>query len=290
MSLQSTNGDEVQTPPWPMHAELLEMELVESTPADATAWAEFKGLERPIAIVRRRASAPAADDFRATTGRIRLLAVAATPEEHADAIDRTQTWLDATAASGAAPSLLLTLHGAKIVWRPGRVAVFAPADRLESVLRSILEASAYEAELSALESLLDAGWKQVHDDARMAFDFGERDVRRRASLAAKFQELVGLRSRFVRLAPSVLAPHVYPPTLASQVAERLRERTRMHERLELLEGKLEAQERVYELCGQRSSEFMLGRTGHHLEWAIIILLLAQTTLLVVEFLSYVGTS
>lgn len=59
----------------------------------------------------------------------------------------------------------------------------------------------------------------------------------------------------------------------------------MSDRLELLEGKLEAQERVYELCGQRASEFMLARTGHHLEWAIILLLLTQTALLVIELLS-----
>lgn len=283
-------GEDASTPPWPARAELLDMEWLDSVPAGSTSWAENKGLERRFAVVRQRTTAPTTDAFSEAPGRFRLLAIAASPEEQADVLDRTQAWLDATAASGSSPSLLLTLHGAKIVWRPGRVAVFAPADRLESVSRAIAEAAAYEAELSSLESLLDAGWKQVHDDAPLAFDFGEPDVRRRASLAAKFQELVGLRTRFVRLAPSVIVPHVYPPTLASQVAERLRERCRMHERLELLEGKLEAQERVYELCGQRSSEYMLGRTGHHLEWAIIFLLLAQTTLLVVEFLSYAGES
>lgn len=91
--------------------------------------------------------------------------------------------------------------------------------------------------------------------------------------------------RFARLVPCVLVPHVHPPTLASQIGERLRERTRMADRLELVEGKLESQEHIYELCSHRTSEFMVARKGHHLEWVIIILLLVQTVLLMLDLLS-----
>jgi hypothetical protein len=49
-----------------------------------------------------------------------------------------------------------------------------------------------------------------------------------------------------------------------------------------LDGKLGTQENVYELCGQRTSEFMVARTGHHLEWAIIVLLAFQTVMWLID--------
>lgn len=278
--------------PWPAGAEIVELELVSTVPAGAEVWAEFADLEPGKAVVRRRALAIHESDFHESPGKLVVMSVASSPEESLDAIERLATWLDSTAAfpgsstTFALPrSILLTLHGARLLWRPGRIAVFAPTERLATILPAIVEASIRESELRSLEQAIETRWGQVGSDSALAFSFGERDVRRRTELSQRFQELVALRTRLVRLTPHIEVPHVFPPTLASQIAERLRERTRMSDRLELLEGKLEAQERVYELCGQRASEFMLARTGHHLEWAIILLLLTQTALLVIELLS-----
>ena len=88
--------------------------------------------------------------------------------------------------------------------------------------------------------------------------------------------------------PFVLSPHVHPPTLASQIAERLRERTRMHARLEILGEQLEVFENVYESCGQRASDFMLNRSSLKLEWIIIILLLTQIVIIVFEIMMAMG--
>jgi hypothetical protein len=52
----------------------------------------------------------------------------------------------------------------------------------------------------------------------------------------------------------------------------------MMHRHEFLGEQLEVFERVYEMCGQRSSDFKLARTGHMLEWTIILLLVAQLLL------------
>jgi uncharacterized Rmd1/YagE family protein len=83
---------------------------------------------------------------------------------------------------------------------------------------------------------------------------------------------------------------VYPPTLASQVGERLRERLRLQERLEASGGRLEAQERVFELCSQRLTEFSLARRGHTLEWIIIVFLAAQTVLWLLDLLGSASKS
>jgi len=42
---------------------------------------------------------------------------------------------------------------------------------------------------------------------------------------------------------------------------------------------------AYGMCGQRASEFMLARTGHRLEWVIIILLAVQLLLWGFEYLA-----
>lgn len=227
-------------------------------------------------------------------GQLQITTVPQSPGENQGLVQKLQSQFEATQAGisstggGYTKSALLTLQGAQILWRPSQMVVFASPERMKSICHAIAEATFYESELRGIERALDDAWDGVQRDSSLAFEFNEREVPRRQELSDRFQAVLSLRTRFARLAPHVLVPAIYPPTLASQIAERLRERTRMAERLELVEGKLEAQERIYEMCSQRVSEFMVARTGHHLEWAIIIILLAQTALLVVEYMSSVS--
>jgi uncharacterized Rmd1/YagE family protein len=64
---------------------------------------------------------------------------------------------------------------------------------------------------------------------------------------------------------------------------------RIEDRLDVAERQIEAFERVYDMCGQRSSDFMLARSGHILEWIIIILLAVQTILTVIDLIPSSGT-
>jgi hypothetical protein len=227
-------------------------------------------------------------------GQLQIITVPQSPGGNQDLVQMLQSQFETGLAGiagnrgGYTRSALLTLQGAQIIWRPSQMVVFAPPERIKSICHAIAEATFYESELRGIECALDEAWEGVQRDSSLAFEFNEREVPRRQELSNRFQAVLSLRTRFARLAPHVLVPAIYPPTLASQIAERLRERTRMAERLELVEGKLEAQERIYEMCSQRVSEFMVARTGHHLEWAIIIILLAQTALLVVEYMSSVS--
>jgi hypothetical protein len=213
-----------------------------------------------------------------------ILSVPAPAQEDADLLLRAREWAD-PAGEGGRASQVVALQGAQIVWAPGRAAVLAVEDRLDAVRKAVIEAAFYEAELRSIERELGGLWPDLEADAPLAFEFNEKSVRGRRQLAQRFQRVLMLRARLARITPHVLCPHVHPPTLASQVGERLRERARMAHRVEAGGAQLEVFERVYEACGQRASDFMLARTGHLLEWTIIVLLLAQTILVTVDLLS-----
>ncbi len=212
----------------------------------------------------------------------------ATSAEHKEHLAFARTWVEAAAPHEDAPALMMTFQGAQIVWAPGRVAVLAPAERLTALSKALIEASYYEAELREIESAIGAAWPQFQADSPLAFEFNERSIGERKRLRQRFQEVLLFHARLARLSPHIDAPHLHPPTLASQVGERLRERTRMVHRLEYLIEQIEVFEQVYEMCGQRSSDFMLARTGHILEGIIILLLIAQLTLSAFEILTSLG--
>lgn len=181
-------------------------------------------------------------------------------------------------------TILLTFQGLQILWRPDQVIIAAPPERSDLVRRAVVDATTHELTLESLEAEVDSHWDDVRSDAPLAFEFHEQAVPRREQLSQRFQRLVEARAAYAQLVPHIIVPYVHPPTLTSQIGERLRERLRMSERLELLDQKLDAQERFYELCSHRVSEFMVARKGHQLEWVIILLLLMQSALLLVEYL------
>ncbi|MBL8890628.1 MAG: hypothetical protein JNL67_11680 [Planctomycetaceae bacterium] len=201
-------------------------------------------------------------------------------------VQRLQDWLERRESEDSfARPQLLALQGAQIVWHPQCVVIMVPANRVQTVCQAVLDGYFYEAELRSIEAALEGNWENTLGDAPLGFEFNATAVSRRSELAERFQEVLKLRTRLARLTSNIVVPHVYPPTLASQIGERLRERLRMEERLELVEGKLEVQEHVYEMCSHRTSEYMVARTGHHLEWVIILLLGFQTILWIVDLLS-----
>jgi hypothetical protein len=268
----------------PPGAEWLEVVFAKSAAADEPTWLRM-GNAGAIARLLSRVPAASLDVNQSPSAALAVLMVPTTGSDPVDWVQAVRPWVDNARQDSLIQTVLLTLQGAQILWCPGRIAVIAPAERMESVCRAIVEAAYYESELCDIEKSIDSGWEDLQSDASIAFEFAERFVGRRESLATRFAAVVAIRTRYVRLMPHVLVPHVYPPTLASQIGERFRERTRMAERLDLVAEKLEVHERIYDLCSQRVSEFMVARRGHMLEWVIIILLAAQTILWFVDYLS-----
>lgn len=270
-------------PGWaPAGAQVQHIEFAAERAAGQAVLLEFPPPVNRVALV---AEPPTPEKAKAQPHEgLAVLSVPTAAPDDADLLAGARDWVDAVGFAGT-PSQVLTLQGALIIWTRGRAAVLAPAERLESVKKALAEFAYYETELRAVERELGELWPHLTADAPLAFEFNERSVRGRKRLAERFQKVLLLRARLARITPHVLCPYTHPPTLASQVGERLRERARLAHRVESLGGQMEVFERVYEACGQRASDFMVARTGHTLEWVIIVLLLSQTVLVAVELLT-----
>ncbi|MBL8898431.1 MAG: hypothetical protein JNM84_12415 [Planctomycetes bacterium] len=193
-------------------------------------------------------------------------------------------------SAAPSPPVVVALQSAYVLWSPGVLVLLAPRERWLALRRAAIDAAFVIGELRAIEEAVEATWPELEADASLAFEGSERALPRRDELRARFSRVLALRMRLSRLAPRALLPHVHPPTLASQLAERLRERARLPERLEHLREKLELQFHAVELASQRFSDYALARTGHTLEWVIIVLLAGQTILLLVELLADYGAA
>lgn len=216
-----------------------------------------------------------------------FLSVPSGPAEEVELLTIARAWVEPDVQADR-PTQVIMFQGLQLVWTPRRVAILASPDRMDMARRAVIESACFETELSDLERELAVLWPDLSTDMPLAFEFNERSVRQRRNLLRRFQQILMMRARLARLSPFVLAPHIHPPTLTTQIGERLRERLRMTHRLEAFDVQLEVFERVYEGCGQRASEFMLARTGHTLEWIIIILLLTQTILVSVDLMMTLG--
>ncbi len=267
--------------------EVWEIGFVKQADPHPQAWGRPFGERRQQQILRSGSSTTRQLSLEAITARsLTLIVVPDDPDHGLSTVQQLQEWLDQSDSEATTQrSQWLALQGAQIVWHPKCVVVMVSPQRLTSVCQAVLEGYFFESELRSLEAELEANWDNTLADSPLGFEFNTAGIPRREELSHRFQEVLRWRTRFARLTSFVIVPHVYPPTLASQIGERLRERLRMEERMELVEGKLEVQERVYELCSHRSSEFMLARTGHQLEWAIIILLGFQTLMWIADLLS-----
>lgn len=264
----------------PARAQFHRIAFVAGSAAGETVLTEF-----PPALGRRAVVIGIDPGAAPTPGELLVLAVPATVDEDPELLAEIRDWADPQTAGAERTGQLLTLQGTQVFWTPARLAVVASADRLHAVRSAAIEVAYYDTELCAIETELATLWPELEADTPLAFTFAEQSVRLRRQLAERFRRVFTLRTRLARIAPHVLAPHAHPPTLATQLNERLRERARMAHRVESLDTQLEVFERVYEGCAQKASEYMIARTGHTLEWVIIILLLAQTVLVAVDLLS-----
>jgi hypothetical protein len=204
----------------------------------------------------------------------------------ADMLASSVTW--ATTAPDE-PPLTVPLYGTQVVWGRRRAVAIGPADRLPAMRAALLEFADREAELRDIERRLAGLLEHVDGDAHLAFEFDETSLPRRQELAGRFREAVSLRRRLAMLAPALHRPAPQPPTLAGQLGERLRDRTRLVERLEHAVEQADLVERVYGGCGERSAEFVTSRRHATLEWVIILLLAAELVLILIDLLASHGS-
>ena len=182
--------------------------------------------------------------------------------------------------------VVVPLYGCEVVWTPGRAVVVGPPARLEQLLAAVADFATREAELRRLEHRTIVLLAAVERDAAAECRRGPTNaVDRWTDAAGDYRESVAIARRLAVLAPAVHAPPLHPPTLASQVGERLRERSRLVERHEFAVARAELAERVAEGCSHRAGDARVAGQQTTLEWAIVVLLLVQTVLLVVDLLA-----
>lgn len=192
------------------------------------------------------------------------------------------------ASAGCPPAVTIPLYGTLVAWGPGRGVVVGPTERLPELERAVLEFAGHEATLRAAEQRATTLLAQVEADLDGQLGLDDRAPERRAVRGARHREAVAVARSLALLAPAVHAPPVHPPTLASQLGERLRDRSRLAERHELAVGRAELAERVAEGASQRALDLDIARRQMGLEWAIIVLLVIQTAILVVDLLAQQG--
>ncbi len=197
-------------------------------------------------------------------------------------------WVTAGRA-GAPPPVMIPLYGSFVAWAAGRAAVVGPTERLAELARAVSEFADREAALRDAEQRATALVAEVEADLDGQLGIDDRAGERRAVRGARHREAVAVARSLALLAPAVHAPPVHPPTLASQLGERLRDRSRLADRHELAVGRAELAERVAEGASQRAFDADIARRQMGLEWAIIVLLVVQTAILVVDLLARQGT-
>jgi len=201
-----------------------------------------------------------------------------------------QSASDWVAAEHQAPEgmLMLSVHGASLAWSPHRTAVAAGPERLPAVKLAIIEFCYREMKLRGIERGVAEGRCAEEADARLVFEFDDRALGQRDALSRRYQQTLAMRSQLARLMPFLQRPPLHPPTLASQIGERLRDRTRLADRADWAGGELEVRERIYEACGQRTTDWTIARRQSTVEWLIVLLLAVETLLLAVDLLASVG--
>ena len=187
--------------------------------------------------------------------------------------------------SPPAPAVFVPLYGCQVTWSAKRAAVIGPPVHLAQLEAAVTEFAGVEADLRAAERRAAALLDALDGDVAGSLAFEEHTPDRRVEMAARHREAFAVARRLTLLAPAVHAPPLHPPTLASQLGERLRERSRLLERQEFASQRADLAERVAEACGQRALEAGIARRQTALEWTIVILLVVQTALLVFELLA-----
>ncbi len=196
---------------------------------------------------------------------------------------QTASWV-ACDEPGAEPPVFIKCRGADIAWRPGRAVLQCDADQREALLEVLVEFSHYEAELRRIERQVGAGWSQLDLDKPLANRVTKADLARSDEVSRQMNIVLAARIRNARIEPHLLRPASQTSAAARTLGHELREKTEVEERLEIVDGQLEVYEYIYEMISQRMGEFQAAHDEHKLEWLIIVILVAETLILLTDFL------
>jgi hypothetical protein len=224
------------------------------------------------------------DPAKPEPGGVDILAVPCLPADHPDLREEVNNWVARSAPGEMALSLGIVTHGVQVFWRPGVAAILAAPDRMDAILNAVVEFCYYENELRKLEQEVGAAWHDLEADTPLAHDVTPHALERREQIAQRTEVALQRRMRHARIQPHLNRPSALLTLQAQELGQRLREKSKVEERHESLDGQLGAFERIYEMASQRISDFRSSREERKLEWFIIVLLAAEVLLLLAELL------
>jgi hypothetical protein len=267
------------------HAILRRIRFAPQATSESAVLMEFtEPSPRKALVVTTRVSGPLPDLVGAEQDAVEVVTVSQPPAEHPELRDELSRWVGASTFANMGAPFGTVLHGVQVFWRPGRAAILAAADRMDAVLKAVVEFCFYENELRNLEREIGESWPQLEAHMPLAHEATTADLRRGAELAKLTAQTLQRRMRHARLQPHLNRTATQMTLQAQELGQRLREKCRAEDRHETLDGQLATFERVCEMASQRLSDFRASQGERKLEWVIIVLLAAEVLLLLGELL------
>ena len=199
-----------------------------------------------------------------------------------------RAWVDEAGPGQAGPSISAKAEDAMIWWRAGRATIQAPPERVGPALLALAEFAFYEAQLRRLEAETAAAWPEAQSDVPFTYSVDRKALTRHAAVGKRAVRVFHRRIEHVRIESHLFEPAAGLPPLARQLGEALREKAGVEERLESLDAQTEVYEFIYELAGQRMSDYSHFRHGVFLELLIVLLLTIEIGLMAVDLYMHWG--
>lgn len=198
--------------------------------------------------------------------------------------DGVDQWIAPPDQRRAASPVTVKVKNVEVQWRPGLAVIHSPPERAEPMLEALVEFAFFEGELRKLEGEIVDFWPEVEVTRPLAYEVNKNDPQQFETVGRRMDSALERRSRYARIEPYFYWPPAHLPKAAQELGELLREEARVENRLEVVDGQLEVHENVFELSSQRISDYRLSREGYILEMIIIIVLVAESLLILGEIL------
>lgn len=193
-------------------------------------------------------------------------------------------WVHAAPRAATVAPVVIMMNGAQIYWGQQRAVLVVPTERVDTYFPVLLDFGYHERALRLLEQARAEAWNDFESDTPYAHRITTHDPKRFDMIAQRTETALRQRASLARIEPHFYGPQPHMQPLANQLLERLRERARIDDRVEILYGQLEVVVEMYEMASQRISDFKHARQSHALEWGIIVLIIAEVALLLFDLL------
>jgi hypothetical protein len=169
-----------------------------------------------------------------------------------------------------------------VLWRENQAIIHGPADRLQGLLRAVVEFTYYEAQLSKLEEEVEADWAIAEGHTIFAHEQHHPNPAQYKQIGEMTQRVQERRMRYARIERRLYTPSDELPTAAYKAGLRLRDEEDIEARLEDADQKIEVYQDLYEAINQRVGEERHFRSELFMEIVIAALLAVEILAVVWE--------